>query len=406
MRTSGLFRLFTVAVLAAAPAPTAFAQAQNPDATTHEEVVRATQAEKAESLHPYVPSKGEKVMDRVQDIVYNSTIKWHPFFESAYHGGGFTLGAGYMTHVSPYNTLDIRGSYSILSYKRAEAEFVAPRLFDRRAQLSLLGGWREATQVAFYGFGTDSSSNNRTNFNFRQPYASATLDFRPTRRYLMLRGGAEWSKWSLRPGEGSFPSVEEVYTPQTLPGLGTTTTYLHSQGTVGFDWRTASGYSRRGGFYGVTGHDYYDRDSEFGFRQMDYEAIQHFPILRETWVISLHGLATTTSDKSGQQTPFFMMPTLGSGSTLRGFSSQRFRDRNSLLLQAEWRIMANRFFESAVFYDAGKVAAHKGDLDFNGLKNDYGFGVRFHTPFFTVLRAEVARSKEGTVFVFATSPAF
>ena len=153
---------------------------------------------------------------------------------------------------------------------------------------------------------------------------------------------------------GRFPSVETVYTPQTLPGLGTKTTYLHSQGTVGFDWRTSPGYSRRGGFYGVTLHDYADRDEQFGFRQIDYEAIQHFPILREAWVISLRGIARTTYSKSDQQVPFFMLPYVGGGSTLRGFTSHRFRDQNGLALQAEWRIMVNRFMDTAFFYDAGK----------------------------------------------------
>ena len=42
--------------------------------------------------------------------------------------------------------------------------------------------------------------------------------------------------------------------------------------------------------------------------------------------------------------------------------------------------MVNRFIDTAVFYDAGKVAARTADLDFNGLKSDYGFGVRFHGP--------------------------
>lgn len=32
-----------------------------------------------------------------------------------------------------------------------------------------------------------------------------------------------------------------------------------------------------------------------------------------------------------------MLPSVGGGSSLRGFASWRFRDRNSLLLQAEWR---------------------------------------------------------------------
>jgi outer membrane translocation and assembly module TamA len=77
-----------------------------------------------------------------------------------------------------------------------------------------------------------------------------------------------------------------------------------------------------------------------------------------------------------------------------------------VLLQAEWRIMVNRYFDTAVFYDAGQVAAHKSDFDFDRFKTDYGFGVRFHTPFATVLRVDVARSREGTTLVFATSPVF
>jgi hemolysin activation/secretion protein len=222
----------------------------------------------------------------------------------------------------------------------------------------------------------------------------------------MLRGGAELSQWSQRPGEGDVPSVDVVYTPQELPGLGITTTYLHSQGTVGFDWRPAQGYARRGGFYGITLHDYADSDEKFGFRQLDYEVIQHFPILREAWVFSLHGLAQTTFTKSDQQIPFFMLPSVGSGSTLRGFTSQRFRDQNSLLLQAEWRIMVNRFLDTAVFYDAGKVTARRSDLNLEGLKSDFGFGARFHGPFATPLRIEVAHGTEGFAFIFVTHPAF
>jgi hypothetical protein len=380
--------------------------AQEREAGTREATLEQAQIEKVETLHPYVPGKTEALFNRAEDILVNGIPRWHPYFESADYGGGFTLGAGYAHHVSPYNLLDVRGSYTILGYKRIEAEFTAPRLFNRRGSLSLLGGWREATQSAFYGIGMGTSKDDRTDFDFRQPYGSGTLTFWPTRRLLMLRGGLELSQWSLRSAQGDFPSVETVYTPATLPGLQAKTTYLHSQGTVGFDWRTSPGYSRRGGFYGATLHDYTDKDEEFGFREVDYEAIQHIPILREAWVISLRAIARTTYSKDNQQVPFFMLPYVGSGSTLRGFTSHRFRDQNGLTLQAEWRIMANRFMDTAVFYDAGKVAARRADLDLNGLKSDYGFGVRFHGPFATPLRIEVARSPEGTRLVVSTHGIF
>jgi len=183
-------------------------------------------------------------------------------------------------------------------------------------------------------------------------------------------------------------------------------TYLHPQVTVAFDSREAPGYARRGGFYGVTAHDFADPDHRYGFTQLDYEAIQHVPILREAWVLSFHGLVSTTGTKSGEEVPFFMLPSVGSGSTLRGFSSWRFRERNSLLLQAEWRIMVNRFIDTAVFYDAGKVTAHTSDLNLDHLKNDYGIGLRLHGPFATPLRIDFAKSNEGFSIVWAASAIF
>jgi len=395
--------LFTVLAIAVGSTTAVVAQAPEP---TRREAIEQAQAEKVKSLHPYVLTTGERLMNKVEDITVNGGLHWHPFFESAYHGAGFTLGAGYMHPVSPYNRLDVRGSYSILGYKRVEAEFIAPRLFQRRGELSVLGGYREATQVAFYGLGNDSSKANRTNYLFKEPYVSGLMTLWPTRQLLMLRGGVEVSQWTLNPGEGSFPSIETVYPPQTLPGVGAKVRYLHTQGTVGFDWRPSHDYARRGGIYAITLHDYKDNDEVFGFRQVDYEVVQHFPILRESWAISLRGLAQTTLTKSGQQIPFFLLPSLGGGHNMKGYESYRFRDRNSLLLQAEWRIMVNRFMDTAFFYDTGKVAARREDLDLNGLTHDYGFGVRFHSPFSTLFRVDLARSPEGLRLVFASSAAF
>ena len=381
------------------------AAAQDPQPPTREAEIEQAKTEKASALHPYEPTGFEALMNRAQEIL-SGVPRWHPSFQSAYYGGGLTVGAGYAHHVSPYNMLDVRGTYTILGYKRIEAEFTAPRLFHRRGSLSVVGGWREATQAAFYGLGMSSSLQNRADFDFQQQYASGTLAFWPTRRLLMLGGGLELSQWSVQRGRGDFPSVDAVYTPRTLPGVGAKTTYVHSQGTVAFDWRESPGYSRRGGYYGITAHDYTDRDQQFGFNQVDYEAIQHLPIFREAWVFSLRGIARTTYSKAGQEVPFFLLPYVGSGHTLRGFISHRFRDQNALILNAEWRIMVNRFMDTAFFYDAGKVAARRADLDLDGLKSDYGFGVRFHGPFATPLRIEVSRSPEGTRLVFATTPIF
>jgi hypothetical protein len=101
-----------------------------------------------------------------------------------------------------------------------------------------------------------------------------------------------------------------------------------------------------------------------------------------------------------------MLPSRGGGSSLRGFSSWRFRDLNSLLLQAEWRILANRFIDTAVLYDAGRVAARRSDLTDGPLKNDYGLGFRLHGPMTTPLRIEFVHSNEGLSLVFSSKAAF
>lgn len=396
--------LFVVAVVFAAG--TAAAQ-DRPPATTRAALIEQAQADNAAKAHPFEPGKAERILDRIEGTFLSGRLKVHPFFESAYAGGGFTLGAGYATHVSSYNLIDLRGSITFSGYKRIEAAFTAPQIFNRRGVLTAVGGWREATQVGFYGIGNETTSkDDRANYAFDQPYGVITLEFRPTRRVLVLGGGVELSKWNQSGGSGAAPSVDEVYTPDTLQGLGATPTYLHTHGRVAIDSRPAVDYARRGTYLGVSFHDFHDQDSRYGFRRTDYEAIQHIPLLRETWVLSLHARVEIADTVGDQTIPFYMLPSLGGGSSLRGFASWRFRDLNALLLQADWRVMTSRFLDLAIIYDAGRVAARSGDLTDGPLKSDYGIGFRFHGPAATPLRIELARSNEGLAIVFAAKAAF
>ncbi len=170
---------------------------------------------------------------------------------------------------------------------------------------------------------------------------------------------------------------------------------IHRQGTAAIDWRTAPGYSRIGGYYGVTFHDFNDRDKTFSFRRMDGELIQHVPLLRETWVLSFRGRVQSTIGDD-DRVPYYLLPYLGSGTTLRGYPTGQFRDRHALLTSAEFRWIASRVgLDMAIFYDAGKVANRREDLDFSNLKSDWGVGLRFHGPTVTPLRIEAAKAKRG-----------
>ena len=124
MRCSGLSRLLVLLALAGTAG---VAQAQQAEPTTREGAIAQAQAEKSKTLTPYVPNKGERIAGKFENILTGQGRHLHPFLESAYSGGGFAFGAGYLQHVSPFNYVDVRGSYSLSNYKRAEVEFVAPK---------------------------------------------------------------------------------------------------------------------------------------------------------------------------------------------------------------------------------------------------------------------------------------
>jgi hemolysin activation/secretion protein len=114
---------------------------------------------------------------------------------------------------------------------------------------------------------------------------------------------------------------------------------------------------------------------------------------------------TTLGDENN--TPYFLLPSLGSSSTLRGYRSWRFRDRNMLLTQGEFRWIPNRLgMDMAIFYDAGKVAARRQDLHFTGMAHDWGVGIRLHGPTRTPVRVEIARGSEGVNLIFSGSAVF
>ena len=63
-------------------------------------------------------------------------------------------------------------------------------------------------------------------------------------------------------------------------------------------------------------------------------------------------------------------------------------------MNAEVRWTPARFIDMAVFYDTGKVAARRQDLDLDDLQESYGVGIRIIGVKGYVFRAEVAHSRE------------
>jgi hypothetical protein len=393
-------RLLILTCLALAIAPASHAQ------ETRAGLIAARQAAKAAAMAPPVLSKSELVTDWIQERLL--TERPHgviPYFDSVYGGGGFTFGAGYQQAFADHALWVVRGLYSLKQYKLIEVDMVSSVHPKERVIFGATAGWRDATRVGYYGLGMDTQQSDRADFRFEQAYARVTGMWRPSAWFRASASGG-FEDYSLKEPTGDRQSVSEAYTPATAPGLGDSPSFVHTDVRLGLDTRTTPGYTRVGSYLGAGLMSYIDPDHVYSFNVVDVEGIQHIPILRETWVVSLRARVQTTVDDD-DVVPYFLMPALGSSSTLRAYNSRRFRDRHSLLASAEWRWVPNRLgMDLALFYDAGKVTPHRADLNFSDLKQNAGIGLRLHGPSLTVIRIELAKGSEGWNTVFSSSAAF
>jgi hypothetical protein len=359
------------------------------------EIISRAQAEKGAQLIAPEENLGERMLDRLEDwgLFIGYPEGFYPWLGSVYPGGGFAGGIGFRETFADDGAVNVYGGYSVGGFSRAQADLQLPTFAGRRARLTLSGRYIDAPDVRFYGVGNDAAVADLTRFGYRPITGGAHLDFDD--HGFKAGGGVDYMAIDWSRGQTGL-SIEDRFAAANTPGLGRSTfNYVNSLAYVSYDWRRQPGYSGSGGFYRVQFDDFHELEAAaYSFRSLEAEAQQLIPILRANWVIALRGLATVTDIEDTSVVPFFMLPSLGGGSTLRGYPDFRFRDRNRMLMTAELRWTPARFLDMALFYDTGKVAAQRQDLDFTGLKNSYGIGMRVVGVEDYVFRIELAHSHE------------
>ena len=163
----------------------ALAQSSAPEADTRAAQIVAAQQQKAHELKVYSRTRPRCGSRSWRSSSSPAALHWHPFFDNAYSGGGFTLGAGY-ARTSAATTPSTSAAAHSSGYKRIESRVpgAAPVRSPRRA----VGPRRMARghpgRLLRLRHG-NTSMDDRANYSFRQPYVSATLDVRPTRNSLV-----------------------------------------------------------------------------------------------------------------------------------------------------------------------------------------------------------------------------
>ncbi|HSF17858.1 MAG TPA: hypothetical protein VLK65_20125 [Vicinamibacteria bacterium] len=277
-------------------------------------------------------------------------------------------------------------------------------LGTRSSFVNLYTKYEHSPRMDYYGPGHDSLEADRTSYLLDDFSTDLNFGFQPSRRF---RAGLTTGWVSVHTGTGNregVPSIEEIFTPETTPGLGQDTSFLRWGGFFGFDYRDSRSGPKSGGFYGIRYRVYKDLDlAKFGFRQAEIDVQQYFPYFNGTRVVALRFSSTLSFDKKDQGVPYYQQPTLGGNDDLRGFQRYRFYDDNVLFASVEHRWHVFTALEMALFADAGKVVRDRGDVDFADLRYSGGIGFRFRLLDAVVSRIDLAWSREGFRFMWTFS---
>jgi len=365
---------------------------------TRSDELRAAREEKAQHLEPPRRSSLEKGLyeikeRRIMERFQAGFAGFHPLIGGMKTGSGFALGA------SREITKGIEASaqVSFKGYQKYEVVFSKENLAGSRFFAEVRSRYQANTQEVFFGTGNDTRAEDRSIYRLEDRTIGGKVGLHVSPN---VKVGAHSSWIKTTAGNASTPrlrSVGEVFSAETLTAIDGEPTYLSSGAFVDIDSRDEPGNPRSGGRYAANWSVFKDQDLGLhDFTQYDVEVQQYIPLFHQRRVIALRAKTTLTQTADGKQIPFYMLPTLGGSEDLRGYEDFRFRDRNMVVVNAEYRWEAFSGLDVALFADAGQVATHAQDLRLRDMKTSAGFGFRVNTAKGVFYRVDVGFSKEAT----------
>ncbi len=413
------------------------AEAQAPSADTRSERLKQRREAKREILTPPEPHMAEKYLKKFdakgsQSIDDTNFWGFYPRIDWIARGSGAALGVRYW-NPEVIGPVDLMGSafYSWRRYqlydlqtglipnrgKRIPSKTFEHESFEQLGEVDrnlfsrfkLFGNfrYRDRTDESFYGLGPASKAENRHRYSVQDTLAEVVLGYQFTQNIgFTYKLGALGN--TLGSGR-SDPSLSDLIPdgidlPEGIEGPN----YVRSQASFLFDYRDDPGLPHKGIMVALLWQrmENIDRIDLFNFTQWGMDVRGYIPLGARQRVLALRGLFIDSDPGSGNRVPFFLMPSLGGGESLRGFPAFRFQGPKMMLIQAEYRWEASPRFELALFGDTGTVALIGDRISLDELKSDAGVGFRIKSSRSTLFRLDLAYGNEGWAAQFRMSAVF
>lgn len=298
------------------------------------------------------------------------------------------------THFILYQDLDQRAVFSLGNEKAFQA-------LGRDFSFEFASTWYKDGDEDFFGIGPDTDESAKSEFGLRRFTVGTrfgfelipNLSFSPRIFFdtaLANNGHAGLSD----PVEANFP-------PADLPGFGRNISYLDYGFRLAHDTRDPDVSPHRGGLRELVFHRFMGIGQKgFDYFQWDVDVEQYFTLGHPRLVLWLHNGWTFQNTSGGSQIPFYRLAVLDVNSPLRGFDKGRFRDRGSVVFNAEFRYPIWDIVDGTVFFDTGRVFGGISNFTFKDFKFSGGGGIRVTVNKYYLFRLEAATGGEGLNVIF------
>ncbi len=284
--------------------------------------------------------------------------------------------------------------------------------FDRRPAEPFYGigntGHLESIEAS--GSNIDALTNPtavETFYRYQEARVAALADLSViSHLHLDLRGAL--TQLEYEHGTHQFPSIDDVYAPDSLVGFGTTTNRLYGELELRWDNRTPTsvwepstvhGSGTFAALYGGISHPVSADDGvNFGHYGLDAQQFIHLGFGPRALIVRFHTEGVTGNIDN---IPLSELPQLGGAWFLRGYDYARFRDQIAMVgtLQYMWSLTANT--SAFIFTDVGRVYGSWDDFTLDDLHVGFGLGLEVYTPPTFVADLQLASSSDGGIAVTA-----
>jgi hypothetical protein len=354
-----------------------------------------------------------RLADRIRAWFFNEsgTIGLYPlaFFDTS---EGVLVGLQFQWAINPNNRLKVFAGAGP-SRRHFDTSFRSTGHFNGRLALGFYGEYDVKPESRFYGVGNgdeisapamplDPFTEDAATESFyedRLARAATIADVRISRAIYLSAAGAIAER--KHDASSRTPSIEQVFDVDQLvafdryrSGYGELELRYDTRGPSSL-WQPAMLTSQGSLAAAYGGPALVDEGTTFWRYGVD---LQHYLTLANGPRVLAARFELEGISADADEVPFTELPALGGHTWLRGYPTDRFRDRVAAVGTLEYQWDLSRILYMSVFADAGRVYPALDELTLEDMRVGYGIALEGHSQSSLVARVSMSSSIDGGLF--------